>query len=267
MGRDLFCAPNLGKIRDLSLFIDEQANVRPDTRAPFVGASSFAHKGGVHADAAAKVARSYEHIDPAVVGNRTRVLVSDLSGRSSIMMKAKEIGIEVDSRSTEMKTFLEELKKLEFKGYEYEAADASFKLLLSRWLKGKETFFDLIRYRVIVERDKHNGEIISEASVKLNVGENVYHTVAEKSGPIGALDQALRKALERDYPQIKDVELIDYKVRILDGGDGTDSIIRVQVDSTDGTNIWGTVGASDNIIQASWEALRDSIDYKLQYLS
>ena len=182
----------------MSLYVDDVANLRPDSRAPYVGASSFAHKGGVHADATAKVSHSYEHIEPESVGNRRRILVSDLSGRSSVMMKAREVGIEVDSRSPEMKNFLEELKDLEFKGYEYEAADASFKLLLKKFLEGMEPSLELLGYRVTVQRDNESGKMGSEATVKLRVGEDVLHTVAESSGPVGALDQALRKALEKN---------------------------------------------------------------------
>lgn len=263
MGYAMNCSPNLKKLRDLSLFVDDMANQRPETRAPYVGASSFAHKGGVHADAASKVARSYEHIDPALVGNRTRVLVSDMSGRSSIMMKAREMGLELDSRSPEMKDFLEELKSLEYRGYEYEAADASFELLLQRFLKGGGTYFDLLGYRVSVTDMASPDEIDSEASVKLKIGERIFHTVADARGPVGALDHAIRKALVEAYPAVENVTLVDFKVRILDSKEGTDAKIRVQVESSDGHRIWGTVGASDNIIEASWEALKDSYEYKL----
>ena len=269
MGYELNCADSIKSLRDLSLFLDDMVNQRPDIRAPYVGASSFAHKGGVHADAANKVARSYEHIDPALVGNRTRVLVSDMSGRSSIMMKAKEIGIDVDPKSPTMKTFLDELKKLEFRGYEYEAADASFKMLLARFLGEKDpnTFFEAHSYRVITERDESTDKDISEATVKLSVQGKLHHTVADSSGPVGALDTALRKALINDYPQLKEVKLIDFTVRIVEGGLGAKSIIRVHIESTDGKNTWGTVGASDNVVEASWEALKDALEYKLLYLS
>jgi len=263
MGYGLNCVSNIRKLRDLSLFVDDMANQRPNTKMPYVGASSFAHKGGVHADAAAKVARSYEHIDPALVGNRTRVLVSDMSGRSSIMMKAREIGVDLDSRSPELKDFLEELKSLEFRGYEYEAADASFKLLLERFLKGRLPSFELLGYRVSVNDIAEPEEVDSEASVKLRIGERMFHTVADARGPVGALDHALRKALAESFPAVEEVRLVDFKVRIIDSTKGTDAQIRVQVESTDGHEVWGTVGASDNIIEASWEALRDSYEYKL----
>ncbi len=261
----MHCESHLNRLRDLSLFVDEMANLRPNTRAPYVGASSFAHKGGVHADAANKVARSYEHIDPSLVGNRTRVLVSDMSGRSLVMMKAKEFGLEIDARSPQLKDFLEELKQLEFRGYEFEAADGSFRLLLDRFLNNKKDYFELVSYRVIVERNEERDEILSEATVKLRVNGELRHTVHEARGPVGALDGALRQALEQDYPSVAQVKLADFKVRILESSDGADARIRVQVESTDGENYWGTVGASDNIIEASWEALKDSVEYKLHF--
>lgn len=263
LGYDMNCARNMKNLRDLSLFVDEMANIRSDIRAPFVGATSFAHKGGVHADAVNKVKHSYEHIEPELVGNRTRVLVSDMSGRASVMMKAREIGYDVDPKDPKMKSLLEELKQLEFRGYEYEAADASFRLLLSRLLENKEEIFELLSYRVIVERDEERDEMVSEATVKMRIGDTIQHVVDEAHGPVGALDGALRKALEIAYPQINDLKLTDFKVRILDSTDGADARIRVQVETTDGENIWGTVGASDNIIEASWLALKDAVEYKL----
>lgn len=264
MKRGLNCDQHLKKLRDISLFIDDMTNLRANIRAPFVGASSFAHKGGVHADAAAKVARSYEHIDPALVGNRTRVLVSDMSGRSSLMLKAKEMGLEFDPRAEELKPLLEELKALEFRGYEFEAADASFRLLIERCLRNRKDYFEVLSYRAIVEDGFERDQVIrSEATVKLKIGAEIHHTVAESNGPVGALDHALRRALEGIYPELNSVSLVDFKVRILDSGEGTDARIRVQVESTDGHEVWGTVGVSDNIIEASWEALKDAVDYKL----
>ena len=194
------CSSHLEKLRDLSLFIDDATNLRPDIRSPFVGAASFAHKGGVHADAASKSTRSYEHINPSLVGNRTRVLVSDMSGRSSIMMKAKEMGMDVDGRSPEMKSFLEEMKQLEFKGYEYESADASFDLLLRRFLRGEEQAFKVLRYHVGVGNDTENEDAISEATVKLKIGQETRHTVAEGNGPVSALDHALRQGFGSGLP-------------------------------------------------------------------
>lgn len=261
MGRTAHCAGQLALLRDLSLFFDELANLRPDDKAPFVGRSAFTHKGGLHANAAQKVARSYEHIDPALVGNRTRVLVSDMAGRTSLVLKARELGMELDERRPEMKGLIEELKEREFRGYEYEAADASFRLLVARHLGQQRVFFEVEGYRVIIER--HAGELWAEATVKLKVHGETVHTVAEEIGPVGALDKALRLALERTYPALRDVRLRDYKVRILEGNRGAASRTRVLIESGDATRIWGTVGVSDNIIDASWEALRESVEYKL----
>lgn len=263
MDRHLHCAPNLPKLRELSLFLDDLANLRSDNRAPFVGVSAFAHKGGVHANAAQKVARSYEHIDPSQVGNRQRVLISDMSGRSSVMMKARELGVQLDEKGAEMKAMVEDLKTLEYRGYEYEAADGSFKLLLSKWLKQEHEFFRLESYRVSMEKRGLQDEAVAEATVKLRIDGEMVHTVAECTGPVGALDKALRLALEKNHPSIRDVELCDFKVRILESNAGAKSRIRVLIESSDGEEIWGTVGVSDNIIEASWQALRDSMEYKL----
>ena len=263
MEHPMNCGKNLKKLRDLSLFVDDLANLRSDTKAPYVGASSFAHKGGIHANAASKDSRSYEHIEPSLVGNRQRVLVSDLSGRSSIMMKIQEMGLELDKNTIDVKSFLKELKDLEYRGYEYEASDASFRLLFQHWLKKIKHPFELISYRVIVERDETENKLISEATVKIKIKNEIHHVVAESHGPVGALDRALRQALEKDFPEIKDISLSDFKVRILDSAEGTDARIRVQIESSDSKEIWGTVGASDNIIEASWEALKDSVEYKI----
>lgn len=265
MGKELNCGSHLAKLRDLSLFVAEMANCQHDIKAPYVGASAFVHKGGVHADAVAKVKHSYEHIEPELVGNRTRVLVSDMSGRSSVMMKAKEIGVELDARAPELKEFLTKLKELEYKGYEYEAADASFKLLLARFLKGKQPDFELIGYRTMVSHQSALDRVVSEATVQLRVNGEIHHTVCEANGPVDALAHALGKAIAPAYPVVNQIELVDYKVRILESQHGTDAIIRVQIESRDieSGETWGTVGASDNIIEATWEALVDSVEYKL----
>jgi 2-isopropylmalate synthase len=233
----------------------------PNPKAPFVGQSAFAHKGGLHANAAQKVARSYEHIDPSLVGNRTRVLVSDMAGRSSLALKAREFGVELDEKSPELKGLVEELKEREFRGYEYEAADASFKLLVARKLGRHRESFEVEGYRVIVER--HGSDIWSEATVRVKVAGESVHTVAESSGPIGALDKALRLGLEKTFPQLRQMTLRDFKVRIVEGNEGVGSKTRVLVESGDGHSIWGTVGVSDNIIDASWEALRDAVEYRI----
>jgi len=261
MGRAARSAPHLTQLRELSLFFDELANLRPDPKAPYVGASAFAHKGGQHANAASKAARSYEHIDPALVGNRTRVLVSDMAGRSSIVMKARELGFELDEKNPAIKNIIDELKQREFSGYEYEAADASLQLLISRCLGKRQTFFEVESYRVIIER--RGAVSVSEATVKLRVGGQTCNTVAECTGPVGALDKALRLALEPTYPSLRTMTLRDYKVRILESSAGTGARTRVLIESGDGHRIWGTVGVSDNIIDASWEALRDSVEFFL----
>ncbi|WP_221031792.1 citramalate synthase [Actomonas aquatica] len=261
MGKTAPCAANLGELRELSLYFDELANLRPDTKAPYVGTSAFAHKGGLHANAAQKVKSSYEHIDPALVGNRTRVLVSDMAGRSSVAMKARELGLELDEKGDGMKRLIEELKELEFQGYEFEAADASLKLLIARSLGQTRDYFEVVSYRVMVEH--HGADLTAEATVKVKVNGETVHTVAECVGPVGALDKALRQALDGAYPQLREMELRDYKVRILESGLGANSRTRVLIESGDGGEIWGTVGVSDNIINASWEALQDAVNYKL----
>lgn len=261
MGKTAHCAENLSELRDLSLYFDELANLRPDTKAPYTGASAFAHKGGLHANAAQKVKSSYEHIDPSLVGNRTRVLVSDMAGRSSVAMKARELGLELDEKGEGMKKLIEQLKELEFQGYEFEAADASLKLLISRSLDQAKNYFEVVGYRVMIER--RDDDLRAEATVKVNVGGEVVHTVAECVGPVGALDKALRLALSGTYPQLGEMELRDYKVRILDSRLGSNSRTRVLIESGDGEELWGTVGVSDNIIDASWGALNDAVNYKL----
>jgi 2-isopropylmalate synthase len=263
MGYDCISKENVGRLRDLSMFVDDLANVRHDIRQPFVGATAFAHKGGIHVNAIEKVARSYEHIEPEQVGNHRRVLVSELSGRSNILMKAHELGMDLSKDTPEVRDILQQLKQLENAGYEYEAADASFHILVQKLLKSHKPFFKLLAYRVIVDKVGDDGKDVVEASVKLDIRGEVVHTVANGDGPVNALDKALRAALLNVYPEIAKVRLIDYKVRILDGVSGTAAKTRVIIESTDGTDTWGTVGVHDNIIEASWEALVDSVEYKL----
>ena len=253
---------NLKHLSELSAFVDDLANMRPNVRAPYVGAASFAHKGGIHVSAVQKNALSYEHIDPGLVGNKQRVLVSELSGRSNVMVKAHELGFHFDKDDPCVKEILAELKKLEHEGYEFEAADASFELLIKKILQHRKPFFDLIEYHVSMRRNAQDAGVC-EATIKLSVKGEVEHTAAEGDGPVNALDNALRAALVKFYPQIKDVKLTDYKVRILDSKTGTAAKTRVLIESTDGKSEWGTVGLSDNIIDASWHALVDSIEYKL----
>ncbi len=263
MGIPAISKENVRHLRELSLFIDDLANVRPDIRQPFIGATAFAHKGGIHVNAVEKVARSYEHIEPELVGNRRRVLVSDLSGRSNILMKAHELGMDLDKDTPEVREILQQLKHQEHAGYEYEAADGSFHILVQKLLKRHKPFFRLLAYRVIMDKRGDDGRNIVEASVKLDVSGVAVHTVAEGDGPINALDTALRAALIKFYPSISQVQLVDYKVRIIDSKAGTAAKTRVIIESTDGKETWGTVGVHDNIIEASWEALVDSVEYKL----
>jgi 2-isopropylmalate synthase len=263
LGVDCIPKEHVRHLRELSLFIDDLANVRPDIRQPFVGATAFAHKGGIHVNAVEKVARSYEHIEPESVGNRRRVLVSDLSGRSNILMKAHELGMDLNKDTPEVREILQQLKQQEHAGYEYEAADGSFHILVQKLLKKHKPFFKLLAYRVIMDRRGDDGANVVEASVKLDVKGKTVHTAAEGDGPVNALDTALRKALQKAYPAIEDVHLVDYKVRIIDSKSGTAAKTRVIIESTDGKQTWGTVGVHDNIIEASWEALVDSVEYKL----
>ena len=256
-------AGHLKHITEISKFIYDLANLRPNIRLPYVGKSAFAHKGGIHVDAIQKVITSYEHITPGEVGNKRRVLVSDLSGGSNILMTAAEHNIKLDRKSPEVKNILSTLKQLESEGYEFEAAGASFELLMQKILEKHRPFFQLDGFRVIVEKRGHDAPCLSEATVKVNVDDETEITAAEGDGPVNALDKALRKALIRFYPEISSVSLRDYKVRIVDSETGTAAKTRVLIESSDGKKIWGTVGVSENIIEASWQALVDSVEHKL----
>lgn len=254
---------NLKKLRDVSRFVNEIANLRHFKRQPFVGDSAFAHKAGVHVSAILKNPETYEHIRPELVGNSQRVLLSDLAGKSNILRKAQEFGIKIDPGSPELKDLVSTLKELENQGFQFEAAEASFELLMKKHLGLYRKFFDLIGFRVTVEKRKDGVEPFSEATIMVKVAGHVEHTAATGDGPVNALDNALRKALERFYPALKGVKLHDYKVRVLQPGKGTAAKVRVLVESGDEHERWGTVGVSENIIEASWQALVDSIEYKL----
>lgn len=269
LGYSFAAVERLPDLMRLAHEIDNLANRVPDSKAPFVGRSAFAHKGGVHANAAQKVARSYEHIEPAKVGNRQRILLSDMAGGSSVAMKAEELGLNIDPKSPEMRGFIQLLKEREAKGYEYENADASLQVLLSRHFHGIRDNFKLVSYRTISEVVRDNHENISEAVVKIRVeGESeIKISVAESTGPVGALDHAMRLAFGAHFPELREVKLIDYKVRILQTGLGTDSVVQVLMLSGDGENTWWTCGADPNVIEASWQALRDSYRYRLLQLS
>ncbi len=258
-------AHKLHHLRGLSLFVDDLINVRHDTHAPYVGKSAFAHKGGAHVNAVKKNPVTFEHIEPEMVGNERHILVSELSGGSSILLKAIEMGMGVEASSSKEDTaaILKELKSLEHKGYAYESADASFRILVQKVLKKHKPFFELEGFRVIIEKRGKDAPCVSEATVKVRVGDAIEHTVAEGEGPVNALDGALRKALKGFYPEIANVHLSDFRVRILDPQEATAATTRVQIESGDGVETWGTVGVSENIIEASWEALVDSVEYKL----
>ncbi len=253
----------LKQIRALSLFMDDLVNVRHDSKAAYVGGSAFSHKAGMHVNAVQKNPVTFEHVPPESVGNERRVLISDGSGASSVLLKAIELGVDLKKSSPEVKEILDSLKELERQGYVYEAADASFRMLVQKVLNKHKSFFELEGFRVIVEKDDANAPCVSEASVKVRVGGEVEHMVAEGDGPVNALDRALRKALMRFYPEIEKVQLSDFRVRILDPEEATAAKTRVIIESGDGEETWGTVGVSGNIIEASWEALVDSVEYKL----
>lgn len=254
---------SLKQLRDVSQFVNELSNQRPWQKAAFVGDSAFAHKAGMHVDGIRKNPHSFEHIEPEQVGNKRRILISELSGASNVFLKAVEMNLNVDKSSPEVKEILRELERLEREGYEFEAAEASFKLLIQKVLKAHRPFFGLEGFRVIVEKNDSAARCRSEATVKVSVNGEVEHTVAEGDGPVNALDGALRRALMRFYPQIADVYLTDYRVRILDPEEHTAAKTRVLIESSDGKEIWSTVGVSENIIEASWEALVDSVEYKM----
>lgn len=253
--------PDLSQMRDVSVFVDELANVPHDIRAPYVGSAAFTHKGGLHVHAVQKLARTYEHIDPSLVGNRQTIVVSDMSGQTNVLMRAKALGFELEKGSAQVSEILTKIKAAENEGYEFEAAEGSFNLLIRKALGLYRPLFDLKEYHCNYRNLGTNGSDLCEATVKLIVGGVPEYTVAEGDGPVNALDAALRKALRPFYPWIDTLRLTDYKVRIVDGARGTAARTRVLIESTDGNTNWGTVGVSDNIIQASWEALVDSYEF------
>jgi 2-isopropylmalate synthase len=266
MNRRVLSDEKLAELRDLSLFVDEVANQRPSGRAPFVGSAAFAHKGGIHVNAVNKLAASYEHIRPELVGNSQRVLVGELAGRANVMLKARTLGLQLGEKSPEALKVLEEIKHLENQGYEFEAADASFELLVRKITGGYTPFFELAEYHVSNRKDNVLNKDTSEATMKITVDGETVHEVAEGDGPVNALDAAMRKALIRFYPKLQAMRLVDYKVRIVDSAHGTAAKTRVFIESTDGDANWATVGVSQDIIEASWIALRDSFEFALMQL-
>ena len=252
---------SVSKLRDISDFVDEIANIRHDPRQPWVGSAAFAHKGGTHVNAVQKVIHSYEHVDPAFVGNTRRILISDLAGRSNIVLKARELGYDIQNETPELKTILARIKELEFQGYEFEAAEGSLALLIRKAIRHEHAPFKVDAYHVSMRRDGQTSAC--EATVKVRVGEKRAHTVADGDGPVNALDAALRAALVKFFPSLERVRLTDYKVRILDSATGTAAKTRVLLQSSDGAEEWSTVGVSENIVEASLQALVDSIELAL----
>jgi 2-isopropylmalate synthase len=269
MGIDCVTDEQMAKLTEVSHYVSELANLIPDAFSPYVGPSAFSHKAGLHVSGLTKWAESYQHIDPARVGNKPKVLVSELSGKENIIYKAKELGLDLPPKGKEAQKLLKQVKLLESRGFQYENASASFELLIHRSKPDYQPPFELVDFMVVVEKrrrpptQKNLEEMLSEATVKVRVGTEIMHTAAEGNGPVNALDQALRKALLRFYPELAQVRLVDYKVRILEESVGTGAQVRVLIESTDGVDEWRTVGSSTNIIEASWLALADSLEYWL----
>ena len=255
----------LEKLSGLAHLVDELANRDPNKQQAYVGQSAFAHKAGLHASAVRRLAQTYEHIDPSLVGNQQRVLVSDQAGRSNLLYKAKELGLDPKELEPKVADLLKELKELEHRGFQFEGADASFELLLHKSIKGEKLrHFALVGFRVINEKRHEDEAALAEATIQVRGPDgSLEHTAAMGSGPVHALDSALRKALVKFYPAISEMRLVDYKVRVLDDKKGTEGAVRVLVESHDSLGHWTTVGVSPNVIEASWQALVDAIDYKL----
>jgi 2-isopropylmalate synthase len=269
MGINCITDKQLAGLTDVAHYVSEVANLPPAPYAPYVGTSAFSHKAGYHVAGLAKWPEAYQHIDPELVGNKQSMVVSELSGKRNIVFKARELGIDLSDKEKETEKLREQVKQLESRGFQYENAGASFELLLHRARPDYIPPFELVDFMVVVESKrrsstrKNQEEMLSEAMVKVKVGDDIMHMVAEGDGPVNALDLALRKSLLQFYPSLKQVKLIDYKVRILEESVGTESQVRVLIESSDGENEWRTVGASTNIIEASWLALADGLEYWL----
>ncbi|MCZ2111634.1 MAG: citramalate synthase [Dehalococcoidia bacterium] len=268
MGLDVVEDEQLARLTEVSNYVSELANMVPNPQAPYVGASAFAHKAGYHAAGVMKDERAYQHIDAGLVGNSSRVLVSELAGQRNLLMKLQERGIDFPLSQAEVKSLLETVKEKESQGYQYEGAEASFELLVRRTLPGYQAPWEIEDFVIVERRRQGHGrsplnEMVAEAMVKLRVEGELQHTAAEGNGPVNALDAAVRKALSVNYPALSSVKLVDYKVRILDSKDATGARVRVLIESTDGTAYWTTVGSSTDIIEASWLALADALEYAL----
>jgi len=262
IGLNCVTSEQLKGLTEISRFVNELANLSPNKHQPFVGSSAFAHKAGVHVSAVKKNPETYEHLQPELFGNTQRILISDQAGRANIVQKAREFNLDIETHAPLVQELLTELKELELQGFQFEGAEASFQLRMRRALGISKRYFDLVGFRVIIEK-RADDELITEATIMVRVGGSIEHTAAIGNGPVNALDNALRKALEKFYPTLNDVSLLDYKVRVFSTGAGTGSRVRVLVESGDNHDRWGTVGVSENIIEASWQALTDSITYKL----
>ena len=262
MGVKCVSDEQLRTLTETSRYISELANLSPDAHQPYVGHSAFAHKGGTHVNALMKCEESYQHIDPAIVGNRKRVVVSELSGKSNIAYKAEEFGVDLEGGVEQTLQVLQRIKDLESGGFQFEGAEGSVELLLRRSQSDYAPPFELLDFHVLV-RSTHDGSMAAEATVKVRVGDQIMHTAADGNGPVNALDTAVRKALLPLYPRLAEVHLTDYKVRILDEEAGTLAQTRVLIHTTNGHRTWSTVGSSTNIIEASWQALADSLEYAL----
>ncbi|MHC4616532.1 MAG: citramalate synthase [Planctomycetota bacterium] len=261
MGFQTLSGDKLKTLTEVSRFVFEVLNLTPVMNMPYVGESAFAHKAGLHVDALRKSKRTYEHVDPELIGNERRFLISELSGKSNVLAELEKAQIAEDKKLA--RQILKQVQELENEGYQFEAADGSFDLLVKKVMGTYRPSFELIKYYVTTEK-RASGELVTEATVKLKVGDRIEHVVGEGDGPVNALDAALRKSLENTYPAIKDVHLIDYKVRVVNARAGTAARVRVIIESRDKKAVWGTVGVSENIIEASWQALVDSVEYKLQ---
>jgi 2-isopropylmalate synthase len=261
LGYECVSSECMRRLTETSHFVDEVCNLPPDPDRPYVGRNAFAHKGGMHVAGVKADARTFEHIEPGLVGNSRDVLISELSGRGSVLSRAQHAGIELDADAA--KRAVDRLKEREHRGYHYEAADASFELLLRREAGDYEPLFRLEGFRVITEK-RADGKVETEATIKIWVGGQRYVRTAEGNGPVNALDRALRDAITELHPHLAEIELVDYKVRIMDTHHGTGAVTRVLLDSSDGQESWGSIGVSENIIEASWEALVDSLEYAFQ---
>ena len=262
MDRACVTPENLKKIKTLSRYISETANLVPLHSRPFVGKSAFAHKGGIHVSAIMKTPRAYEHMDPAMVGNSRRVLVSDLSGKSNVEYKAKELGVELGKNGFDSSRIASEIKQMEQEGYQFDTADGTFKILLEKFTDQFKPHFALESFRVTIEKDKDQ-PCSAHATIKISVDGKEEITAGEGYGPVSALDNALRKALDKFYPDLDTMRLVDFKVRVIDGTRGTAAKVRVLIESRDQNEIWSTMGVSEDIIEASWQALADSFQFKL----